>query len=441
MISSNIRMPLLIIGTVVFLALETIIASIYLLIYPGPSSVRLNLAFFLFGILVFVTVQLLIMLNINKELLSLSRHRRKDLKSIFIFIAIAQLALCMLLFGLLYQALMYLSYDTYLLLAIIFLTYVVAIVNLAFLSRQLIRWLNNNRSYVSIMFSISTFGILVNTILTVVFVSSVLLSQPKEIKLHFGILVPTITQSIVPLQIAYSTSFTVSYLLTWIASVMILHTYSKKIGRIRFWLLVTLPLLYMLGEFQSIILPLFQYYRVSDPVTFIISYSLFFSMMKLAGAIFFGIGLWIMAKKVEQKPLRTFLNLSAYGLMLVFVSNQSILLLNNLFPPIGLATVCFIGLSSFLLLVGTYSAAISVANDVRIRRSIRKSVQKELELLGNIGAAEMDIQLNKKIVSTMNALSTRIKEDTGIESSFTSDDIKAYTLEAIQEVLRNKNPK
>ncbi len=60
---------------------------------------------------------------------------------------------------------------------------------------------------------------------------------------------------------------------------------------------------------------------------------------KSDGAIFFGIGFWSMAGKIQQKCLKSFLNISAYGLILTSVTNQAIVLLNTLFPPLGLMTV------------------------------------------------------------------------------------------------------
>jgi hypothetical protein len=56
--------------------------------------------------------------------------------------------------------------------------------------------------------------------------------------------------------------------------------------------------------------------------------------------------------------------------MLVFVSNQANILLNYLFPPIGLTALSFIGIASFLLLCGTYSVALAVDSNIRIRKSI-----------------------------------------------------------------------
>jgi hypothetical protein len=182
-------------------------------------------------------------------------------------------------------------------------------------------------------------------------------------------------------------------------------------------------------------------YRTADPTTFTVIYTLVFSIIKLAGAIFFGIGFWFMARKIEQKSLKSFLSISAYGLVLVFVTNQPTILLNSLFPPLGLMTACFVGLSAFLLLVGTYSAAVSVSNDVRIRKAIRTSIEKESELIGDIGDAELDLELRAKVTSMMDKLSTGLRKDTQVESSLTEEDIRNYTSQVIQEVIRRKSLK
>ena len=108
------------------------------------------------------------------------------------------------------------------------------------------------------------------------------------------------------------------------------------------------------------------------------------------------------------------------------------------FLRLGLMTACFVGLSSFLLLVGIYSAAVSVSNDVRIRKAIRNSIEKESELIGDIGDAELDMELRDKVFSMMDKLSRRLQEDTQVESSLTDEDIRDYTNKVIQEVIQRK---
>jgi hypothetical protein len=434
-------MFVLIVISIIILVLETTIARLYIFLAPGPQSLQFNILLFIVGIVIFLISHLLILLNIRKRIQVLFGGRPHRLKFIFAFVTIVQFILSAMLILVLIEILSNSSYKTSLIITIVTVSYLSGIINLFILAERFVRWMLRNRSYISVLFGLSTISILVNTLFTVTFVVGVLITQPNEIRWHLGILSPIYTDILNVFQSLYSVSFIISYIITWFATVMVLYTHSHRLGRAKFWALVFLPLLYIVAEFQPIILPLLTEYRSADPVNFTIIYTLIFSMFKIAGAFFFGIGFWFMARKIEQKSLRSFLNISAYGLILVFVTNQASLLLNALFPPLGLMTTCFVGLSSFLLLVGTYSAAVSVSNDVRIRKAIRTSVENESELIGDIGDAELDLELRAKVSSMMDKLSTRLREDTEVESSLTEEDIKDYTNQVIQEVIRRKMPK
>ena len=110
----------------------------------------------------------------------------------------------------------------------------------------------------------------------------------------------------------------------------------------------------------------------------------------------------------------------------------------NPYPPFGLPTICYVGLASYLVLIGVYSSALSVANDVELRRSIRNSVQEDSELLGNIGEAQFEDLLQKKILTKTKSLSNQIFHETGIESSLQEHEIHDYVLTVISE-LKHRN--
>ncbi len=55
--------------------------------------------------------------------------------------------------------------------------------------------------------------------------------------------------------------------------------------------------------------------------------------------------------------------ISAFGLSLIFGSDQASILTNTPYPPFGLVTVSFLGLASYLVIVGVYSSAISVSEE------------------------------------------------------------------------------
>jgi hypothetical protein len=425
--------------SVITIVLETTVAKLYVFFSPGPQVLQLNLVFFGVAIFIFSCVHVLTLFEVKKQISSILVGQRNWLTITFRCVLIVQLVLNALLIVVLYETVTKLSYTTNLITASMCISYLSGIINLGILTERFIRWISNNRSRVSILFGISTLSILVNTLLTALFVVEVLLTQPPEIKWHIGSTFPVIPPSISIFELLYSTSYAISYLLTWFATIFVLKSYSRRLGKRKFWLLAALPLLYMIGQFQTILLPMFYEFRLHDPVAFTVIYTILFALLKAGGAIFFGVGLWSLGSEIKQKSVKSFLSMSGYGLILIFVSNQAILLVDYLFPPLGLTAVCFVGLSSFLLLAGTYSAAISVANDFELRKSIRRSVQKELELLDNIGHAEMEFEIRKKVFSRMKLLSSKLKQETGIDSSLSPDEITDYMNLAIQEVLQHKS--
>ena len=85
-------------------------------------------------------------------------------------------------------------------------------------------------------------------------------------------------------------------------------------------------------------------------------------------------------------------------------------------------------------LVGIYSSALSVANDVQVRRYIQRSVAQEASLLSNIGTAEMEDQIRKMVLTKTKYLSDKLTQETGISPSLEEQDIKEYVVMAITKV-------
>ena len=131
------------------------------------------------------------------------------------------------------------------------------------------------------------------------------------------------------------------------------------------------------------------------------------------------------------------MTISAYGFILLFISNQAIVLVTAPYPPFGLATISFMGLSSYLILVGIYSSAISVAQDLELRKLIRKiCYTTESKLLDSIVSAEMEREIQNRVMKIVNEQSFKMKEETGVQSSLNEEDIKEYLEKVLSETKR-----
>jgi hypothetical protein len=208
---------------------------------------------------------------------------------------------------------------------------------------------------------------------------------------------------------------------------------------VKYWVVVTLPLIYFTTQFFSLFFNLFAPLLRSDPVFYGLILTFIFTFSKLAGALFFGIAFWIAARSIRPDSIvRKYMIMSAYGLMLLFISNGVNGIIVTSYPPFGLATISFMGLASFLLLVGIYSTAISVSEDTKLRQTIRKVALRESKLLDSIGMAQMEQEIIKNTTTLAKKHSDIMKEQTGIYPSMDENDVKDYLEQVIEEVKIQK---
>ena len=121
----------------------------------------------------------------------------------------------------------------------------------------------------------------------------------------------------------YVVTSIISFILTWIATVLLLHSYSKRIGRAKYWILVSIPLVYFLSQFQFVFVDMFTSFRMSNPILFGIAYTLFFHATIPIGGALFGIAFWSVARNVNRDAVKQYMMISAFGMMLLFSSNQA----------------------------------------------------------------------------------------------------------------------
>ncbi len=237
----------------------------------------------------------------------------------------------------------------------------------------------------------------------------------------------------------YVISSIASFMLWWIATVTVLRHYSEKSRTKIRWIILSIPLIYFLIQFQPLFVNLFSSFLLSEPILFSTLYTLTFTLSKVVGGILFGIAFWSIARKLSGKNvIRDYMIVSAYGLVLVFVCNQAAVLVSAAYPPFGVASASFMGLASYLVLVGIYSSAISVAEDSNLRRSIRSLTTEESRLLDSIASAHMEQEIQKRVLTLTKQNQDRLTEETGIQSSLTEDDMKSYLQEVIKEIQKSK---
>jgi hypothetical protein len=427
---------IIIIFIIIAIIVDTSIISIATSAGGLRSSVS-DIALFIFVVIVFAVGQYVILAFV-KQLYKDKEDRIGGLKQhsldlIDKAVTLTQYALVVILVFTILQMLFMSSYHILILKATIFISYSLSFILLALLAKRFFSWFKLNHNLVVLAYALATTMISINAIITIIYINNEFINDPaiiRPIRSLTGALVsPDIT-----LSSFYVISSVLSFILTWIATVLLLRHYSRKLGIIKYWIIVSIPLAYFLSQFQPLFLYSFADLRLSNPVLFGIIYNLIFSVSKPAGGVLFGIAFWIVAKNLTNKTVKNYMVISAYGMMLLFTANQPTGLTLIPYPPFGLTSICFMVLAVYLVFLGVYSSAASVSEDTRLRQSIRKIALRESQFLDAIGTAEMEQELQRRVIAIYAKTKYSMVEETGISSSVDENDIKSYLQEILEEI-------
>jgi len=360
-------------------------------------------------------------------------------------VAITQYLLAGILAFVLLQVLMFSNFYTSVISAAGVISYLMAIFMMMFLTLRFFSWFRLHKNLVVLFYFLSTITLTINAAFSFALILNVSPGIPSLVgESQIAGMTRPIAAS--PFANALNNGYTItsilSFILLWVATSLLLREYSKRIGRITYWALVSIPLVYFLSQFPALFFNLFDSLIISNPTLFGIVLTLIFSLSKIAGGILFGIAFWTIAKNLpDNTVVKSYMIIAAYGLVLFYISNQagsSLFQLGGVYPPFGLLTITIIGLSSYLMLIGIYSSAVSVAQDSRLRRAIRKSVQRQSSLLDKIGTAQMQQEIENRVLSTIKSQAENLRSETGIETSLDENEMREYMNEVIANIMTKK---
>jgi hypothetical protein len=332
-------------------------------------------------------------------------------------------------------------YDVVLLNTVVTISYVFAIIMMGILCHRFFSWFRLDKTYVMFLHGLSPLMLAVNLCITLWLVNSLLIARPGEVVPHSIVHAPEINTDPVnnALNYAYIITTITSFIITWFATMALLKNYMQKTGKLKYWILLILPLAYFLSQFLVLYLGLLGPLIISNPIFYGILFTIIFTLSKPIGGTIFALGFWVIARNIHKdNVVRSYLIISAYGFLLLFTSNQAMVLTFTQYPPFGLVTISFVGLASYLVLVGIYSSAISISQDANLRREIRHLAIRESKLLDNIGTAQLEQEIVKRVVTVAKKHSSSITEKTGVQPSLSEDDMKLYMAEVLREIKTSK---
>jgi hypothetical protein len=346
-----------------------------------------------------------------------------------------QIALSIILLFVILQLVVVSYYFIMALIAATAISYSLAIAMMVLLMKSFLSWFRTSKNFVILAYGITAAMLVIHLGFTLFFAAAALIDVPAEVKTAIS-RVPFFMPGSIKFILDNIRSLTsiLSFSILWGATVLLLHYYSQKVGRIKYWIVVSLPLVYFLSQFPTLFLKVFDPIIKENPFFYGSLLIFIFTLSKPAGGILFGIAFWTISRNIPRTiAVRDYLMISAMGFAFLFASDQAIVLIQLPYPPFGLAAVSFMGLSAYLIFVGIYYSAMSLSHDDRVRHEIKKFAMRESKLLDSIGSAQLEKDIAEKVTAITQSQDFA-SQKSGVPPSIDEDDIRNYLEEVLREM-------
>ena len=395
------------------------------------------------GILLYVSLTIFLILSSFyfiyhiKSIEKLMEVKYIHFKLVFNIILVLQILIAMMLTSVVLQIGIYQEYHTSFLSIIHIISYGTWIGIMGLLARAFILWYKNfNKNSMLLIFTLAMIFYVANGLFGLMYTLDVLAQQEPIISLGDVAYFPEFSNVALGSQINLINSgcSLVAFILTWIGSVKLLYRYLPRIGRLKFWSIMIISLIYYNIQF-----PLFTlgYFNVGDDVNAFFNI-LIFSFSGILAGIIFGISFLSIARTLKVgSAVRTQLIMTAYGFLFFYITGTAVAV-QAAYPPYGLVSVSLIGLSCYLIYTGLYAATQIVSQDNSLLRSIKKSVTEQANFLGGLGTAQRNRELESKVLTIAKNLEDEIEEASGVKTSLTEPEIVDYIQYVMNEVHGNK---
>jgi hypothetical protein len=360
-------------------------------------------------------------------------------------VTITQYVLIAIMASIVLQIIINSGYYTSLLAIGATISYGLAAILTGLLAYWFLSWFRRNRALVVLIYGLAAAMISVNAIDTIIYFDIVIfVAKPIVTTPDSEVFFPDLAGPGFPLVAdMQAISLNAYFILTWAGTILLLRHNIQRIGRLKFWALVSTPMVF----FMSFYIGFYESMQASPVQTSEEKYPdilLPLMLMMLSGEaaiILFGIGFRSVAKAITQtNKIHDYMIITAYGSILFFTA-ASATISGAGYPPFGVANVLLVGPFSYLILIGLYGSAISIAQDSKLRQSIRVSTREELKLLDSIGVSEIQRETERKVIAMTKANAATLAQQSGVEPSLTDEEIQKILSHVASEIKRRKEEK
>ena len=349
--------------------------------------------------------------------------------------------LCLLLLLIFIQSLFMMEYQIIALELSVGTSLLVSSIILAVLSTRFLRTVRYIKNKVVLAYMIATAVLSLNGLVTFIYIEIFLIRRPEVITSKYNTWTsfsPTLPDSIAVL---YQLFGIMSFVSFWIATLLLTRHYATKTSNIRYWILISIPLVYFASQFLVPYvedLNLLRVFRIESTSIYSYIYNLFLNTARIAGGILFGFAFLAISRGINHLQLKNSTIIAGVGLIVLAGVNSTLTLIMTSFPPWGILSVSFSIAGSYCLMIGLDSSAFYVASDSSLRRFIQRSPGKGFELLKSLSFTKMEDAITNKLEGVPDAVYDEIDRNRLFTSASEPSNVRAYVNEVLQEIYQKK---
>ncbi|MDQ2685812.1 MAG: hypothetical protein M3Y25_08225, partial [Thermoproteota archaeon] len=315
---------------------------------------------------------------------------------------------------------------------------------------KLFIWSRESKNKFSFLFGLTISLIVINSIISLGLFDLLLSEKPSiithrtPVEFNFECNTISLYCNIKQALITYQTYTLMAYvLLFWISNLFLLHHHIKRLGKLKFVVFITLPLILFYFQF------FYQYeelYSLNDELKFdeniIYAIQIFLLVIFITFCgILYGLGLRSVSELLKfSSTVESYLKMASLGIIFFIICGNSTVAGIGI-PPFGMPSIVFLPFAIVLLYVGIYYSLVSISNDISIRRFIKQSTFNELKIIGNLAQSQMMDNLKEKVMKMTKKYSDELHQQSNSETIESEEDLQSYLDEAIKIFKNNNKPK
>jgi hypothetical protein len=230
----------------------------------------------------------------------------------------------------------------------------------------------------------------------------------------------------------------ISFLAIWVAAILLTRTYAQKTTKVKYWAIVSLPLIYLTVQYCLVFLNqmgALSSLMISPESPFPYIYNFVVSTVNVGSGLTIGIAFFILSRSLIYEHLKYFVIMCGTGIMIIYCSSVTQVLILATYPAWSIVTTTFILPAAFLTLIGLGSATLHISSDIELRRYLHK-FRSQFELFTALSSEEGTAAVERKIRNISREIYDNLENETLFVGKPDPNEIKEYVSGILAEIKK-----